>query len=226
MEQPAADFRDTTALTFEILDGLRQNAPGCRFVLLSSAAVYGNPAALPVSEEDSIQPLSPYGYHKRQCELLCEEFSRIYGLKTASVRIFSAYGPGLRRQVVWDICQKILGTRELKLHGTGSESRDFIHAADVARALSTIVEHADCEGEIYNLASGREVTIAELAGLLLEQLDGAITPAFDGKVRAGDPCNWRADVSRLAALGFTPEIPLEQGVREVAAWASAELASL
>lgn len=226
MEQPAADFRGNTALTFEILDALRQYASGCRFLLLSSAAVYGNPAALPVSEDHPVQPLSPYGYHKRQCELLCEEFSRIYGMKTASVRIFSAYGPGLRRQVVWDICQKILGTRELKLHGTGSESRDFIHAADVARALGTIVERADCEGEIYNLASGRETTIAELAGLLLAELDGAITPVFDGKVRAGDPCNWRADVSRLQALGFAPKIPLEQGIRSVATWASAELASL
>ncbi len=226
MEQPAADFRDNTALTFDMLDTLRQHAPECRFVLLSSAAVYGNPATLPVSEDHPVKPLSPYGYHKRQCELLCEEFARIYGMKTASVRIFSAYGPGLRRQVVWDICEKIIGKRELALHGTGLESRDFIHAADVARALETIVDKAACDGEIYNLASGREVTIAEVAALLVEQLGSAITPVFSGQVRAGDPCNWRADVSRIQALGFTTRIPFEQGTGTVATWASAELASL
>jgi UDP-glucose 4-epimerase len=173
-----------------------------------------------------VQPLSPYGYHKRQCELLCEEFARIFGLQTASVRIFSAYGPGLRRQVVWDICHKILISRELKLHGTGRESRDFIHAADVARALGTIVEKAALEGEIYNLASGSEVSIAALADLLRKELDPSVEPIFSGTGRAGDPCNWRADVSRLAALGFTPKISLEQGAHGVATWASAELASL
>ena len=96
----------------------------------------------------------------------------------------------------------------------------------MARALATIVDHAPCDGEIYNLASGREVTISELATLLLAELDGGITPIFDGKVRAGDPCNWRANVSRIQALGFVPKIPLEQGARTVATWASAELASL
>src|SRR5438552_189686 len=79
--------------------------------------------------------LSPYGYHKRQAELICEEFSRVYALPTAVARIFSAYGPGLRRQVVWDICEKALATGKLELRGTGAESRDFIHAADIARGL-------------------------------------------------------------------------------------------
>jgi UDP-glucose 4-epimerase len=223
MESPAADFQGNATLTFEMLDVLRQHAPGCRFLLLSSAAVYGNPATLPVSEDHPIAPLSPYGYHKRQAELLCEEFSRIYGLPTASARIFSAYGPGLRRQVVWDVCEKVLTTGRLTLHGTGSESRDFIHAADIARALCMVAEKAPCEGEIYNLASGRAVTIDELATLLLEALDSRVVPVFNGTATPGDPLHWRADMTKLSTLGFAPAISLEQGVRAVAAWCAAEL---
>ena len=224
MSDPAADFRGNAALTFEVLDALRQHAPQCRFLLLSSAAVYGNPASLPVAEDHPIAPLSPYGYHKRQAELLCEEFSRIHGLPTASARIFSAYGPGLRRQVVWDICEKALTTGQLTLHGTGGESRDFIHAADIARALHLLAEKASCEGEIYNLASGRETSIAGLAAQLLAALGVEARPEFDQHATSGDPLHWRADISKISALGFQPSISLEQGLRATATWCASELA--
>lgn len=223
MNDPASDFRGNAALTFELLDALRLHAPQCRFLLLSSAAVYGNPATLPVAENHPVAPLSPYGYHKRQAELLCEEFSRIYGLPAASARIFSAYGPGLRRQVVWDVCEKVLTTGRLTLHGTGGESRDFIHAADIARALFLVAEKATCEGEVYNLASGRGVTIGELAAIVLAALGSRVEPVFNGTATPGDPLHWRADTAKLGALGFAPAISLEQGVRAVAAWCAAEL---
>ncbi len=223
MDEPAADYRGNTVLVFEVLEALRRKAPDCRFLLLSSAAVYGDPASLPVTEAHPIRPLSPYGYHKRQAELLCEEFASIYSLPTASVRIFSAYGPGLRRQVVWDICQKVLTAGKLALHGTGAESRDFIHASDIARGLHLLATKAPCTGEIYNLATGREVTIAELAAQLLAALGCEVLPAFDGAATPGNPRNWRADITRIAALGFQPAISLESGLGEVANWCRQQL---
>ena len=224
MSDPGADFRDGTVLTFEMLDMLRATAPQCRFVLLSSAAVYGNPATLPVTEDHTCAPLSPYGYHKRQSELLCEEFARLFAVPTTVVRIFSAYGPGLRRQVVWDICRQALTEPELRLRGTGRESRDFIHAADVARALRQIVERAPCTGEIYNLASGIETPIAELAERVLRALGRAIPVRFDGAQTPGDPLHWCADISRLRALGWESRVTLEKGLESIAAWSAAELA--
>lgn len=224
LQDPAADFRDGVVLTFSLLDALRRYAPLCRFVLLSSAAVYGNPTTLPVLETHHVAPLSPYGWHKRQCELLLKEFHRVYALPSLAVRIFSAYGPGLRRQVVWDICERALTTGKLVLRGTGAESRDFIHAADVARALVHLVEHAPAEAEIYNVASGIETTIRELAAALIAHLGLTLVPEFDGQQTPGDPRNWRADISRLQALGFIPVTPLDDGLRDVVAWSSAELA--
>ena len=223
LNDPAADFHASTVLTFEVLNALRLNAPSCRFIFLSSAAVYGNPESLPMSETQSPAPLSPYGFHKWQCEQLCLEFAKVYGLPTASVRIFSAYGPGLRRQVLWDICQKVITQNSLRLQGTGQESRDFIHALDIARALSVVASSAPIEGEVYNLASGQEVAIAELANLVLDALEYDGTSIFDGVVPAGTPLNWQANVSKLSALGFTASVPLERGVKTFANWCRAEL---
>lgn len=223
MSDPAADFHSGTALTFEILNALRLNAPDCRFVFLSSAAVYGNPASLPVVETQSLAPLSPYGFHKSQSEQLCLEFAKVYGLSTASARIFSAYGPGLRRQVIWDICQKVIEQHALVLQGTGQESRDFIHALDIAKAIEQIIQMGSMMGESYNLATGREVTILELANLILEVLEVDRSPQFDSVVPTGSPLNWRADVSKLQALGFVPSVPFERGIQTFAYWCRAEL---
>lgn len=222
---PAADFRSSPVMTFEILNDLRLEAPATRFMFLSSAAVYGNPEALPVGEDAPGAPLSPYGFHKRQCEEICREFAAIFGMSTASARIFSAYGPGLRRQVVWDICAKALGAAPLRLQGTGKESRDFIHGADIARGLHAIALHAPMMGETYNLASGLEVTVAELANRILASLAVRKTVEFDGLVPAGNPLNWRADIGRISALGFRPEVAFGAGIENFARWAREELAS-
>jgi UDP-glucose 4-epimerase len=226
LTEPAADFQANTVLTFEMLDVLRRHAPACRFVLLSSAAVYGDPATLPVAESHAVQPISPYGYHKRQAEVLCEEFARVYGLPTVSARIFSAYGPGLRRQVVWDVCERLLTKGSLSLRGTGEETRDFIHAQDVARGLYLLATAgAAGKGETYNLASGREVSMRELAAIVAKALQSSAVPAFDGQATPGNPLKWCADLTKIRALGFAPEISFEQGVSGVAAWCVAELAA-
>lgn len=223
MTEPAADFHSNTVLTFELLNALRLHSSGCRFIFLSSAAVYGNPESMPISETQSPAPLSPYGFHKLQCEQLCLEFAKIYDLPTASLRIFSAYGPGLRRQVLWDICQKAIIKGSVVLQGSGQESRDFIHALDIARALMAIATSAPMQGEAYNLGAGQEVTIAELADMVLQALEYEGTPEFDGVVPVGIPLNWRADISKLESLGFTPSVPLEKGVKTFANWCRAEL---
>lgn len=224
MREPGADYRANTALVFEMLDSVRRSVPACRFLLLSSAAVYGNPEILPVTESARVAPLSPYGFHKRQAEILLEEFAVVYGLRTVSARIFSAYGPSLRRQVVWDICERVLTKDALSLGGTGRESRDFIHPVDVASGLEVLATAAPARGEAYNLASGRETTLSELATLAKRVLGREEVPTiFEGNVRAGDPLNWRADISRISALGFQPRMSLEAGLAETGAWVRSEL---
>ena len=139
------------------------------------------------------------------------------------MRVFSAYGAGLRRQVVWDICAKALANPLLHLRGTGAESRDFIHASDVARALLLLSGSASFSGEVYNLASGKETTIGELALRLIHLLGRDVPIAFDGIQTPGDPLRWQADISLIRGLGFAPKMALREGLREVATWSLSEL---
>lgn len=220
---PSDDFYANTVITFEVLEALRRNVPKCKFIFVSSAAVYGNPLSLPVSENESAAPISPYGFHKLQGELQCAEFSKIYGLPTASVRIFSAYGPGLRRQVLWDICRMAIINKSVLLQGTGYESRDFIHALDVARAMHFIATKGPMTGNVYNLASGCEVTIKDLAKSILEALMINCTLQFNGVVPIGTPLNWRADISKIRSLGFETSVPFKQGVDTYTKWCRTEL---
>jgi UDP-glucose 4-epimerase len=223
MQDPHADFCDGPVLTFELLEALRQNLPECVFILLSSAAVYGNPSQLPISEDGLLQPVSAYGYHKWQSEIMCAEFANVFGLRTASARIFSAYGPGLRRQVIWDIVHKALTQPEVRLQGTGQESRDFIHVQDIARGLEAILLSASLQGGAYNLASGVETRIADLAGLILHELENPPPLTFSGELPPGTPKNWQADIKQIRKLGFHPQVSLGDGISNFVAWCRSEI---
>lgn len=200
-EQPYEDWRRTVQVQARILEAIRQSAPQAFYIFLSSAAVYGEPSQLPVTEEMSCNPISPYGMHKWQAEILQEEYSRFYGLQGAVLRIFSAYGEGLQRQVIYDLCQKIRqsGTK-LEVYGTGKETRDFIHADDVARAIHCVANQ--CATGTFNVASGQQICIGDLARLMVEELRPGLPIVFTGEGKEGDPLQWEADVSRLQRLGF------------------------
>ena len=223
VSDPLSDFSAGPVMTFELLNALRLHAPRCKVIFLSSAAVYGNPESLPVTESHPSRPVSPYGFHKLQSEIICREFSEVYGLKTASLRIFSAYGSGLRRQVVWDICRKAFSPGVMKLQGNGTESRDFVHVEDIVRAIDQVAGKAPLAGEVYNLGSGAETTISTLVKLIFKSLNLERVCEFDGKVPPGTPLNWRADISRLQSLGFKPSISLEDGLASFTAWCKADI---
>jgi UDP-glucose 4-epimerase len=223
MQDPYSDYIDGPVLTFELLETLRQNLPECAFILLSSAAVYGDPSHLPISEDAPLQPVSAYGYHKWQSEMVCAEFARVFSLRTAGARVFSAYGPGLRRQVMWDIVYKALVQKEILLQGTGHESRDFIHSQDIALAIEKILAQAPLHGENYNVASGKQTAILDLSAMILGFLDLDLPVRASGIAQLGAPLNWQADISRLLALGYTPKISLEEGIHSFVVWCRQEL---
>jgi UDP-glucose 4-epimerase len=217
MERPMADFHGTVGVLFALLDAIREHSPHSRVIILSSAAVYGNPVQLPIAEDAAIAPVSPYGFHKQIAETLLREFAEVYGVRTAAARIFSAYGSGLRRQIFWDVCEKA-ADGSVTLFGTGDEGRDFVHAADVAQAARIIAENAPMQGEAYNVASGIETTIRVLAEKTVSYCAPGVAVEFSGVARPGDPLRWRADISRIEALGFSPRITLDGGVAEYCAW--------
>ncbi|WP_341679172.1 NAD-dependent epimerase/dehydratase family protein [Niveibacterium sp. SC-1] len=218
---PISDYTLNTVRVMQMLDAIRIAAPEARFVHLSSAAVYGNPTSSPISESSVAQPLSPYGWHKHQAELICREYAQLHGTSTISLRIFSAYGPGLRKQLFWDVMQKARKGTRVELFGTGNETRDFIYVDDLARAINVILEHGHFDGRAINVARGEATTVREAAQCLLDALGWPRDVVFTGSSRTGDPSFWQADVTYLESLGFLPNCSLSDGLASVADWMTA-----
>lgn len=218
LEHPISDFEANTILVSKILDTIRKHQPQCKFIQISSAAVYGNPENLPIQEDTPIQPLSPYGYHKWISEIMCSQYKRIYNVPIAIIRPFSVYGPGLRKQLLWDICQKTRNKKRVQLFGTGNETRDFIHVEDLSRCIAIIIEKSPFECNIYNIASGIETKISQIASYFEKASNYQTSVMFTGEDKKGDPVNWKADISSIEKMGFVPSKALEEGLIEYKEW--------
>lgn len=224
MGHPFDDFQKLLPGTARLLEYVAKRQPSCHFVLFSSAAVYGNPAKLPLQEDGPTAPISPYGAHKHLAEQMMYDYARIFKLTGSILRIFSAYGAGLRKQLFWDVLNRHYTAPPaeralLTLLGTGEESRDFIHARDVARsALCVAAVPKPQTVQVINVAGGEEVRIADAVGLLMNAGDPGVAIRFAGQSRVGDPSRWVADISKLRSLGYIPSVELGAGLAEYHAW--------
>ena len=219
VEDPAFDYENNLSATFRLLDTLRKSNSRTLLIYTSSAAVYGNPVSNPIRENSPLAPISPYGVSKLAAERYVEVFSNIYGLRAASARLFSTYGPRQRKQVIYDFISKLYkNSNELVIYGNGSQRRDFNFVTDTANALIRIAEHGRHMGEVYNVASGHHITIAELARFIAccLQLHPLISYTMD--VRPGDPDQWIADIRKLQGLGYAPQVSLEDGLSATVGW--------
>jgi UDP-glucose 4-epimerase len=219
IHHPRRDFELNTMNVFKLLDAIRQFSPGCKFVQISSAAVYGNPAHLPVKETNELSPISPYGWHKLYSEQLCREFVTFYNSKVVIVRPFSVYGIGLKKQLFWDVYQKIKSNAPFQLYGTGKETRDFIHISDLLYLIELIIEKGEFNAEVYNAANGNAISINEVVDLFVSLLNCEIKYTFGNQIKEGDPLYWQADVKKITALNYIPKKPIKEGLKEYLEWA-------
>jgi len=218
--QPFEDFSRTVVSTARLLEWLRGSARDCHLIAASSAAVYGagHEGAIAVNAETL--PMSPYGQHKLMMEQLCRSYAVTFGLRSTVARLFSVYGPNLRKQLPWDICCRLqAGERKLVLGGTGAEVRDWTDVRDVARLLAEIDERPQMETfQVINAGSGLGTTVARVAATIAECWGGSISVEYSGIVRAGDPPSLLADSATLRALPFDWKVPVEQGFADYVAW--------
>ncbi|MFC4261266.1 NAD-dependent epimerase/dehydratase family protein [Ferruginibacter yonginensis] len=215
--QPQRDYYLNVKLVFDVLEAIRTEKPTCKFIQLSSAAVYGNPTTLPIAENAAAQPISPYGWHKYQSELLCKEFAQLYQVPTIALRIFSAYGPGLKKQLLWDWFQKARLHDTVAVFGSGEESRDFIYITDLVAVIALALQKAAFDGSTVNVANGTAWYIKDAAALFFGYLQQPYH--FMGTTQAGDPINWQASIHTIQQWGYQPQVSIPQGFQQYIAWA-------
>ena len=187
-----------------------------KVIFASSSAVYGNNEDLPLSERAPVRPLSPYAISKVAGEMYCQNFTDIYGLPTACLRYFNVFGPrqdpnSQYAAVIPKFIEAILTDKQPIIYGDGDQTRDFIYVKDVVHA-NVLAAESDVNG-IFNIASGRTITINELFQIISEIMRKDLNPLYS-EPRPGDIKNSFADITQAKSFGFRLQTNFNDGLRE------------
>jgi UDP-glucose 4-epimerase len=218
VEDPTGDFEGNPTATFRVLEGCRRRGIG-RMVFASSGAAVGE-VPPPIHEEVVPKPLSPYGAGKLAGEAYCRAFAASFGMQTVSLRFSNVYGPNSphKRNAVPNFIKESLLGRPLVIYGDGSQTRDFIFVEDVCDAIHRSLTAEGIGGEVFQLATGVETTIADVAKLAQEVTGSTTEIRFEPK-RSGEVYRSRADISKIRrTLGFEPRVDLGEGLARTAEW--------
>jgi UDP-glucuronate 4-epimerase len=193
--------------------------PRTKFVFASSSSVYGARDRMPFGEADDIHhPVSPYAATKRAGELLCYTHHHLYGTPTTCLRFFTVYGPRQRPEMaIAKFTRAILAGRPIPFYGDGSTRRDYTYIDVIVDGVVAALDR--CAGyAIYNLGESATTSLSELVGILGE-LCGR-TPILDRQpLQPGDVPLTCADVTKARAeLGYTPRVPVSEGLRRYVEW--------
>ena len=214
---PVSDFNNTCYGVFQILESARRTK--AKVIFPSTASIYDPSNVLPVSERSFVKPSSPYGAAKVAGEAYCTVYHRCYDVDVRVARMFSVYGVGMNRFAIHDIIRNIQkDSTILPLLGDGKQIRDYLYIDDVVNGLQVIASDG-AAGEDYNLASGRGISILELAkliGSLMGHPDLKIMPS--GKSFPGDVPKWFGDVNKLKGIGFKASVSLSEGLKNTINW--------
>lgn len=184
IEEPYEYHMNNVVGTINVLEASRK-ANVKKFVFSSSGAVYGDTKAIPTSEADATEPLSPYALDKLMGEELCLMYSRVYGLPTISLRYFNVYGEGMHETGAYVLAiaiflKQLREGKPLTVTGDGLQTRDFVHVSDVASANIAAAESEYGSGNIFNVGSGEETTVNEIAKLIaphnIEHVEARLEP--------------------------------------------------
>ena len=219
LADPVADHRRTVGSLAETLAFMAAEAPEARLIYPSSAAVYGEAAAGPIPESLPAAPVSPYGRHKAEAERLILEAAGA-GLDATVLRFFSVYGPGLRKQLLWELGNRLLAApAQVELAGDGDEARDFLFVDDAVGLVGVAAGLGrQTESLVVNGGGGRPANVRQIAEALAAAMGTGAQIRFSGEVREGDPRSLVADPARAEALGFRPATSLADGMTRLARW--------
>jgi UDP-glucose 4-epimerase len=211
---PYKDFQKSVQSTLALLEYIRIQASGCKFIYPSSPAVQGNLGDVQISEDMEAFPVSQYGSYKKIAEDICRSYHNNYGITVGIVRLFSIYGEGLRKQLLWDACKKIQHTDcSAKFFGSGKETRDWLHVSDAAKLIFNFSQTLSSY-HVVNGGSGIKTKICDILELLQSHFNKPVKIEFNGEIKPGDPVNYWADNKRANALGWKPIITLDEGLKE------------
>ncbi|EFL50817.1 NAD-dependent epimerase/dehydratase [Solidesulfovibrio fructosivorans JJ]] len=199
LREPGRDFAASVLLFQGVLEALRLTGARPHVFYPSSAAVYGEGAG-DFAEDDTPAPISPYGFHKWQCELLARQYAALHGIPATVLRLFSVFGPRQRRLLVWEIYNQARNEGRILLRGSGSEVRDYLSVETLALGVLRLADLPNGGLRLVNLASGAGTRIDALARLVARHVGPDIPVEAAGRPIPGDPGRLVARTDRLSML--------------------------
>lgn len=219
LKNPLRDLEQNLENTLVLLEGLRQLKKPPLLIFASSAAVYGIPKKMPVSENSPTFPVSPYGISKLGAEKYITLYSQLYRLPSIILRFFSVYGPGQRKQVIYDLIKKIqTDPNHLEILGSSTQMIDLIYIDDLVRAMILSAQKSLGLGEVYNLATGKSTKMRTILRLLFQIFKVRPKIKYLKDARPGTNLQWRVNILRLQKIDFQPRVGLSAGLNEVKKW--------
>lgn len=217
MNSPIGDFDKTFEPLTALVEKLKHDWNDSHLIFISSAAVYGSNACQSTSIKTECKPLSVYGLHKLLAEQYIEFHQRNFNIKAKIIRPFSIYGPGLKKQLIWDALRKIQNGQH-EYFGSGLEERDWLYISDLVQLLISIADNYDNLPPIINAGRGVGVKIKDIVDILyqLKKVDGQ--PQFINKNKEGDPKHLACDVSEQKFMMEFQGKSLKEGLSEVVVW--------
>jgi UDP-glucose 4-epimerase len=211
--------------TVRLLEAARQ-AGVRKFVLSSSAGIFGELKTIPIREDHPVNPDTPYGASKLCAEKETMAFGKLYGMQTVCLRYFNVYGPAQRFDAYGNVIPifvfRTLRGEALTVFGDGEQTRDFVNVLDVVQANIRAASTRGLSGA-FNIGSGARVTINDLVRSL-QSIGGVEPEVVHAPPRPGDVRDSFADISAARkALGFSPAVPWEEGLKDYVEWARQEM---
>jgi GDP-4-dehydro-6-deoxy-D-mannose reductase len=222
--RPDQGLLTNLAMTLNLLEAVRYEAPTAAVVLVGSGQVYGDAPELPITEDQPLEPGNPYAVGKAASDMLGRQYAAAFGIRVVRLRPFNHAGPGQRDEyVVSSLARQVAeaeaaGQTEMTLRTGNPESRrDFTDVRDVVRAYTLA---AKLDGGAFNVCSGRSASVAELVELVAGHARIPVHHEVDpARLREHDARDMCGSHDRLTdATGWKPEIPLEQTVRDTLDW--------
>ncbi len=228
VSDPGYDSRVNIGGSLNLLEAIRATGGRTRFVFSSTGgAIYGDLTPPPSPEDAPKDPQSPYGTAKLSVEYYMGYYGRVHGLDTVALRYANVYGP---RQdphgeagVVAIFCGRVLEGRPVTVYGDGSQTRDYVYVADVARAnviaaTATLPASRGLDSRAFNVGTGLETDVVTLARVLMSGAGREVEVQY-APSRAGEQLRSAVLVDKAAdTLGWRPEVTLEDGLARTHAW--------
>jgi nucleoside-diphosphate-sugar epimerase len=194
-----------------------------RVVFASSCAVYGKTETLPIAENVSLAPISPYGISKQVGEAYGQVFQQLYGLEFVALRYFNVFGPKQSPGSAYSGVLSLFNAALLKgsqptIYGDGGQSRDFVYVGNVVDAILLAAEEKRAAGHAFNIGAGKRYTLNQTLSLL-EKITGRPAKAKYAPSREGDIRDSQADIALARnLLGYNPHIEFEEGLKHTWEW--------